>query len=38
MQKNIIFLYSAKKIKVNEEDPNSVLKPLTSSLSPSEKS
>lgn len=38
-KQNIIILeYSAKKIRVKEEEPNSVLKPLTNSLSPSEKS
>lgn len=37
-QNIIIFEYSAKKIKVKQEDPNSVLNPLTNSLSPSEKS
>jgi len=30
--------YSARKIRVNIEDPKSTLKPLTNSLSPSEKS
>lgn len=34
----MILEYSVKKIKVKELDPNSVLKPLTNSLSPSEKS
>ena len=38
IDKKMIPLYSAKKIKVKEPDPNSVLNPLTSSLSPSEKS
>jgi hypothetical protein len=38
MQKNTILPYSARKIKVKQPDPNSVLNPLTSSLSPSEKS
>lgn len=33
-----MFLYSAKKMRVKEQEPNSVLKPLTNSLSPSEKS
>ena len=36
--KKMIFLYSLKKIIVKELEPNSVLNPLTSSLSPSEKS
>lgn len=37
-EKNRILEYSPKKISVKIEDPKSVLKPLTSSLSPSEKS
>lgn len=35
---NKIERYSARKINTNETEPNSVLKPLTSSDSPSEKS
>lgn len=38
IQKKRILLYSERKIRVKQEDPNSVLKPLTNSLSPSEKS
>lgn len=38
IEKNRIFEYSAKNKRVNPEEPNSVLKPLTNSLSPSEKS
>ena len=37
-QKKTILPYSPKKIRVKHPDPNSVLNPLTNSLSPSEKS
>lgn len=38
MEKKKMLPYSAKKIRVNPQEPNSVLNPLTNSLSPSEKS
>lgn len=38
MQKKTILKYSERKIRVKPKDPKSVLKPLTNSLSPSEKS
>lgn len=37
-EKKIILEYSLRKIKVKDPEPNSVLNPLTNSLSPSEKS
>jgi len=37
-EKNIIAIYSARKSRTKGTDPNSVLKPDTNSLSPSEKS
>lgn len=38
MEKKTNLPYSLRKINVKDRDPNSVLKPLTNSLSPSEKS